>query len=751
MASSRFDPQTPDKSSRGTTRSDGSAAAPSAMAAEAGAPEDIDLLAVMGRAEQISKDYHARTVEKPLARSYKAWQNQHADGSKYLGPAFRGRSRLFVPKTRAAVRKNLATAAASLFSTEDVVNIAATFEDDQQQRATAAVIKADLDYRLTRSSSKSGIPWYLISMGACLDSQLTGVSISKQFWEYQEVPTGKYEVRQEPLIDDETGIAMLDELGMPVLRDVKVPVMRVVRDRPMVELHPIENCGLDPAAPWHSPVQHGRWFYCRYPMGLSDARALIASGGKGGVDPEWLDVPDEVLLRGRTEDDRVGSRRVREGGGDRYEDAKGHGELDIVWLQENFVRIDGTDYHFWSVGRHAYISKVREVRESYPEFDGERPYVMGVAQLDTHRVFPQSPVETWQPLQLEINDVANLRLDTLKRSIAPLALVKRSKKVDLQALQRRGQPDAVLLVDSMDDVLLQNTPGPTGAAFTETSVNNALFDELSGSFSTSSVQSSRQLNETVGGMRLMSGAANAVSEFDLRMWIETWVEPVLRHLVHLVRYYESDERILAIAGQNARVWTRFDYMPNLDDFEQTEVTLRVNAGIGALDPLQKLQKLRVAMEMLQPLMGEAKAAGISIDVAAIIEEVMGAAGFRDGRRFFKFGDPPQQQPDPEVIKLMEELKVKREQIQSAVAMNEADNSTRLQIEGLRNKRELFKTILGHAEQRQVAQQNRAAAIEDRNHTAKLQQEQALGNRKQRIFEVLVGRAAKGERPTARAA
>lgn len=759
MASSRFDPRAPDKSSTGTRGETGEASRPSSMAQEAGAPEGLDLLAVIGRAEQISKDYHARTVEKPLNRSYRAWQNQHAQESKYLGAAFRGRSRIYVPKTRASVRKNLATAAASLFSTEDVVNLSAQYEDDPQQRATAATIKADLDYRLTRASPISGIPWYLISMGGCLDAQLTGVTISKQSWEYIEIPTGEMEIVEEPVLDEQTGQVMLDLDGLPITNKVEQPKMRVVKDRPMIELHPIENVGVDPAAPWHSPVQGGRWFYCRYPMGLSDARALLASGGKAGTDSAWLKVSDELLHKGRVEDDRAGTRRAREGGGDRYEDAKGTGNLDIVWFQENFIRIAGIDYHFWSIGRHGYISRVRRTYEAYPEFGGERPYVMGVAQLDTHRVFPQSPVETWQPLQLEINDIANLRLDTLKRSIAPLAVVKRGKNVDLAALQRRGQPDAMLLVDSIDDVQLQPTPGPSGASYTETSVNNAMFDELSGTFSTSSVQSSRQLNETVGGMRMMSGAANAVSEFDLRMWIETWVEPVLRQMVHLIRFWESDERILAIAGQQARVWTRFDYMPTLEDFEQTEITLRVNAGIGALDPLQKLQKFRMAMEMLAPMMGEAQKAGISVDIEAVIEEVMGAAGFRDGRRFFKFGEAPQEQPDPELIKAMEEIKLRREemerqfqeammQIQTDRAMNTEDNRTKLQIEGMRDKRELFKHLLGATEQRRNADINRKAAIEDRDHAAGLRKEQDTNQRKQRIFEVLAGAAQRGQRQAA---
>lgn len=760
--SRRFDPMPPDRSEAAGTASTGG---PGAMVDEAGAPEGIDLLAIVGRAEQLSKDYQIRTIDRSLGRAYRAWQNQHSENSKYLGPAFRGRSRLFVPKTRAGVRKNLATAAASLFSTEDVVNISAQYEDDPQQRATAATLKADLDYRLTRSAGKSGIPWYLISMGACLDGQLTGVSISKQFWEYEEVHTGKVLQEEVPMMD-EAGMPVLDPMtGAPVMQLHIKPEMRVTKDRPMVELHPVENVGIDPAAPWYAPVQLGRWFYCDYPMGLNDARAMMRTLDKDGQS-YWLDVPDDVLLKGRQQEDRAGTRRTREGGGDRYEDGRGTRDLDIVWLRENFIRIDGVDYHFWSVGRFAFISKVRTTFEAYPEQNGERPYIMGNSQLDTHRVFPQSPVETWQPLQLELNDIANLRLDTLKRSIAPFVKVKKGRGIDLTAVQRRGQPDAMVLVDNMDDIAFETTPGPSGAAFTEASVNNSLFDELSGTFSTSSVQSSRQLNETVGGMKLMSGAANAVSEFDLRMWIETWVEPVIRQLVHLIRFYESDERVLAIAGQNARVWTRFEYMPSIDDFEQTEITVRVNAGIGALDPMAKLQKLEYAMKILSPFAPQAQAQGISMDIEALIEEVMGAAGFRDGRRFFKFGEPPQPATDPK----LEELKIKAEQsdkdreanlisqileLKSEEGRNTQDNQTLIFIEQLRQRAKVLDSGMRIVDGQQARSQgrmaaiedrthNRQAAIEDRDHAARMKQEEGMRGRKARIFELLAGGLMKQE-------
>ena len=725
MADSRFDPQAPDRSSAGTER----ATTPASMAEQADVPvgEDgrqIDLLGIVGQAMTISREYQTRTIERPLARAYRAWQNQHAEGSKYLGPAWKGRSRLFVPKTRSAVRKNLATAASALFSTEDVVNLAPTFEDDPQQAATASVIKADLDHRLTQASHKFGLPWFLTTMGASLDAQLTGVCISKQFWEFEEVETGAYHPKQVPALHPETNDPLLDVVidpatqmptVVPVMEevdDLDNPVMRVVKDRPAVEVYALENVGVDPAAAWVNPVQRGRWFIAKIPIGIADARAMLNSPGRNGRDNGWLpDIPDSLLLKGRIEEDRAGARRTREGGADRYEDAKATGDLDIVWLQENFVRVGGRDYHFWSIGRWGFISRVRETHEAYPEFDGERPYAMGVASIDTHRVFPMSPVESWQPLQLELNDITNLRQDTLKRAIAPLTKIKAGANVDRAALMRRGQPDAVITMNAMDDIEFVPTPGPTSAAYTETSQVNALMDELSGSFSTSSVQTSRQLNETVGGMQLMSGASNSVSEFDLRVWIETWVEPVLRQLVHLIRVNESDERILAIAGQKARVWEKFEYLPSLNDFEQCELTLRVNVGIGSADPMQKLSKLKMALEMLAPAFGEMKAQGISLNGEALITEVFGQAGFRDGRRFFKFEEPAEPPPDPKV-------EIEKARIASNEKIAAEDNATKKEVEALKQQSALILTIVEELAAREARKDGLDAEIasDDRKHS-----------------------------------
>ncbi len=424
MASSRIDdPTPPDPSAKqlyGDALKSGSGTA--APAVVSSAPKEADLLAAVRDANRISLQYQTQTITRKLARSYRAWQNEHDEGSKYRSQAWRGRSRLFVPKTRSAVRKQMATATAAFFSTDDVVNISAAFEDDDVQRASADVISADLNYRLTSSSRKSGIPWFMIAMGAVNDSSLTGVCISKEYWEYETVDTEEPGMVLENPDDPESAFV-----------ESMVPVKKIVRDRPMIDLMPIENARVDPAAPWYDVAQLGAWFIMRYPMHISDLRAMMQSDGKNGVEQGWLpDVSDELLLKGRDDDHTTSTRTVREGNSDRYDEINSAvNQWDIVWIQENFVRADGHDWHFWSVEHHGLLSEIRETEEVYPAHQGDRPYTFGVGALDPHKVYPMAPVESWQPLQLELNDLVNLRLDTLKRSIAPLATEAREGARDI--------------------------------------------------------------------------------------------------------------------------------------------------------------------------------------------------------------------------------------------------------------------------------------------------------------------------------
>ena len=97
-----------------------------------------------------------------------------------------------------------------------------------------------------------------------------------------------------------------------------------------------------------------------------------------------------------------------------------------------------------------------------------------------------------------------------------------------------------------------------------------------------SVQSNRNLNETVGGMNILTASANKVENYQLRTWIETWAEPVLRQVTLLEQEYETDQTILAIAGAKAKVMQKFGIDRVTDQMLSGEMTVRIvdRAGDG---------------------------------------------------------------------------------------------------------------------------------------------------------------------------
>jgi hypothetical protein len=168
-------------------------------------------------------------------------------------------------------------------------------------------------------------------------------------------------------------------------------------------------------------------------------------------------------------------------------------------------------------------------------------------------------------------------------------------------------------------------------------------DDLAGQFNAGSVQTNRTLNDTVGGLKLIAGASNAVQEFDIRLWIETWAEPALAQVVRLEQYYESDEIILGLCGQRAQLWQKHGVSRITDDLMDRQVTIRINAGLGVGDPQQRLAKFRDATAVAAPLLAQSpdfQSGKIKLNTAEIMNECFGAVGYRDGGKRFISESPP---------------------------------------------------------------------------------------------------------------
>lgn len=610
--------------------------------------------------------------------AYSAFNNKHAADSKYSSARFRGRSQIYRPKTRATARKKQAEAAAALFSTSDALIVRASDESNAAQLAGAELISALLRFRLDRSNENAGVPWFQIATGAHLAAMQTGICVSKQSWEYRRQLLGYEDIPVTiPVPPQLQALTGMD--AIPTGETVREPIYRIVRDRPRIELLPPEDVIRDPAAAWEDQAQDSAYLILRFPMTVDAAHTFLTnSNDKSAV--RFVKLSRDQLAGATSSSDTSGAagvRRAREQSGtDRMADFSVDKSYSQVWLHENYFRIEKQDYVFWTLGQDKLISEVIPVEEAYPEQGGARPIVIGTGALEPFKIDPMAPVESWQPLQREINDLVNLRLDTVKQTIAPLAKVRRGSTVDVRAIQNRT-PDTIVYMKEMSDVEFDRPGSAAGEAFVEMEKLNADFDDQAGNFSTGSVQTNRQLGETVGGMQMMMSSASALGEFDLRVYVETWVEPVLRQIVKLEQYYESDANVIAISAKRAKLMPRFGISDVTDELLNAQVAISVDVGLGSSDPMQSLAKFQQASTIVLNLLGPRAQARMKDD--AIIDEVYGKAGYRDAsERFYNRADDE----DPRIAEMqaaMQEIQGQLQQAVQALQDKKADLETRVEI------------------------------------------------------------------------
>jgi hypothetical protein len=678
---------------------------------DASTEDNVDLetrlLRLSKEAERQSTRFMRENLRSKWEANYKAFRSEYTDTSKYRSDDFRHRSKIFRPKTRIALSKDLGAAAQSLFSTVEAVSVAAGDETDPMQQQNAELQKALINYRLDRTSGQNAVSWFLTSMGARQDSQITGICISKQYWNFQEREVTRMATQPDPIT------------GKPI--EVEVTEKIKLKDKPEIDLIAPENIRLHPAAHWIDPVQSGAYFGVAYPMTIQAVKDMCA-------DPrtKWKEIAEQDFSKAKVRDfDSSSTRRAREGGTDRLDNtAATSSSFDIVWVFEWFIYDRDVDWCFWTIGTEALLSTPMKTEEAYPWKGGDRPYRMGYGNLESHRIAPQSPVETWQPLQAEINDMTNLSLDVIKQVLNPVAKVKRGRKIDMDALKKRYP---VLLVDDPEgDVVWDRPPEGAATAFAERSRLDTDFDDLAGVFTGGTVANNRQVGETLGGMRLMNAASNAVTEFQVRVWVETWVEPVLADLAKLEAYYESDEKILALAKKRANARLKYGIDKVTDELLNQEVLVRVSAGVGSPDPMQKLGKLGTALQMAAQIFQASPkfmSGELRVNEEALLDEILGNAGYRDGfARFFVEGEPMQQpgqeqgKPGKDPAEIEAEMQNNQADRDATLANSQADRESKEKIAAMGNKTKITQALMqARARQRE---QERGHEQEGRHALAK---------------------------------
>lgn len=572
--------------------------------------------------------------------SLRAFQSLHPSGSKYLSGDYRYRSTLFRPKTRSMVRRDEAATASAFFSNDDVVSISPANDGDPRQQASAEILKALLQYRLADAPPDERIPWFLTVLGARQDCEVMGVCIAEVGWDYRERKTGTdYRMSMGaggmPEIDPDTGMFKMEPYD----------TYKTLADRPFVDLIAPENFRFEPGCDWRDPVRTSPYLIKLDPVYISEAQERMESG-------EWFRVSDSAL-RGAVDLSDDVTRRSRESGrvpgkdGDAWKPR----DFDICWTRHTVLRWRGRDWVYRTLaGTGELLEDPKPIEEVY--LHGMRPYVVGSVVLEAHKTYPSAKVELTSDLQRAANTDWNSRFDAVMLNLQPRQFVREGSGVEVDDL-RMFMPGKTVFVgaktgQSMADVVTWDRPPPVdGASFQEQDRINLDWDELVGAYTNSSVQAAQVEQQSATGMHLMSGEASGMNEYELRMFAETFVEPLLHLLVKTEQAYETDPVILGLAGKKAQLFQRFGTDQVTDEMLNAQVTVKVNVGIGATNPNMKLRNFASGAEIVGKLFGPIAAQGANFK--EVTTEIFGLLGYKDGERFF------QPDFDPRMAMLQQQL------------------------------------------------------------------------------------------------
>lgn len=630
------------------------------------------------------------TIEKAMAN----FGNRHPPGSKYHSDTYKFRSKSFRPKTRSTIRRNEAAAAVAFFSTQDMVNITAENEAEPQQLATARILTELLNYRLDDS-----IPWFQTLIGAYQNTLNVGVCISHQSWDYEE------QTKDYPIIDH-TGEPMLNTAGEPLSRTLT----QVLMDKPRVDLVAIENFRISPASDWADPIGTTPYIVELIPMFIGDVKEKMGDGETPG---EWEYYDDGAILSaGQTQYDSIRAARDGTKRADAQDMSHATTAFDTVWIHRNIIRKGGEDWIFYTLGTEHRLTEPKRLTEAYRNLArGERPYVMGNCIIETHKAYASGLNELTFGLQEDANEIRNQRNDNVRLAMNKRYFARRNANIDYKSLTR-NVPGSVTLVDDINTDIRWDSPADvTSSAYQEQDRVSLDYDELAGTFSPGSIQSNRKLGETVGGMEMLSGDANVITEFQLRVFAETWVEPVLKQVVKLEQGYETDEKVMAVAGQKAKLMQKFGIDQVTDALLQGLVGVRVNVGFGSTNPEKRIQKLSMGLGAVATYLPTVMA---GLDGKEIVTEVFGALGFKGAERFFpKLAD---EQQDPQIAQLQEVI----------AGLQKALESKQMEIEG---KKEVATIAAQGRSQVETTRQQGSVAIAQAKAAAT-----AAENEKDRVLE-----------------
>ena len=519
-------------------------------------PTKAQFKTLMADASAYVEDYRVQNIDPAHRRADHSYHGILENQQDYID---RGRSMLFIPKTRDHVRRWTTTITNAFYQSDDIVTVEYGI-DEARERFTNEVVNRRLEGQTS---------FYRWLTGAAHTHCKTGNAVGKTGWEYEErEDRSSYD-------DPETG------------EEIEQITVSPVRDKPFFELVPFEQVQIDYRCTSTDPVQDSPFFRQWIPMYVTDVQDKFDR--KEWKKPRGIDW--DKLSNGPSSLETV--RTARQGSmADPTQRNIGSASdgpalsYRQIWVVENYFRSGGTDWTFISLGDEHIVTEPERVTDKFVH--RKRPFALSQYDPEAFRVYSDGIPEMFKGLQAEMNAIRNQRRDNVNIILNKNLLVKRGSGIQLASLIN-SRPNAITMGDRIgeEDVRYIPTPDVTGSSYREEEIAAADIEESSGQ-SRNTMGVNAPDRQTATASAISASSAGEIESYIIKGFIEGLVRPLLEMFYDNVVAMESDPDVLAFAAANTG-------LPP-DETLLVRGELVINAGMGSTNKELKAAKLERSLD-----------------------------------------------------------------------------------------------------------------------------------------------------------
>jgi hypothetical protein len=256
----------------------------------------------------------------------------------------------------------------------------------------------------------------------------------------------------------------------------------------------------------------------------------------------------------------------------------------LIELFDVYERTDNAEE--WQVSTMAGETLIRdelELKDGLPIFCGYLiPPFVKAEEYDAVEMYGQSPVEFILPLQAEMNQTRNQQLDAIRLGLEPRFLSQHGTGINPFALLGNNR------VLQAADITHVKELTPPDARQAEGSISQTQLDaqDVSAVTPYNTGTSGSVGNETATGTAILTQEANQRLSVYTQSFNETFIVPMMMHVVKLVWRYAD---------------TRHFEGTRLSRDVDPDLFVHVNTGIGATNPVTRINQMREAIQLLMKL------------------------------------------------------------------------------------------------------------------------------------------------------